>query len=417
MIEDDVQLIQRILSGDDAAFTALVRKHQQSVHALVWRKIGDFHHAEEIAQDTFLQVYKKLSTLKDPRQFSGWLYVITSRCCVNWQRKNKSVLQVLEIPNMEALDKSAYSRYVSKEQEAKASEHRYDIVKRLLQKLPESERTVITLYYLGEMTTREISKFLGVSVNTVTSRLRRGRKRLQQNDTLLIQEMLGSFQLPANFAENITESVSDMQPTPPPVSKPLLPWVALGAAAVLFFIILGASNRYLARFQRPYSFEAASQPTIEIIEAPIVLETNAKPAIRNQVGRTAATRKNSNVGSHGSQTVSTSDASKDSRRFSAAQWSQSIGPPSGLVFDIFATSNETLYAFSPTGIYRLKPNAQTWMPLNTDIPIEGLRVPMAEYRNTLYIVSEDTVFASTDSGETWSAPLLTTYWTGCWIHR
>ena len=79
MIEDDVQLIQRILSGDDVAFTALVRKHQQSVHALAWRKIGDFHYAEEITQDTFLQVYKKLSMLKDPRQFAGWLYVITSQ--------------------------------------------------------------------------------------------------------------------------------------------------------------------------------------------------------------------------------------------------------------------------------------------------------------------------------------------------
>ena len=46
MIEEDVQLIHRILSGDDAAFTALVRKYQKSVHALAWRKIGDFHHAD-----------------------------------------------------------------------------------------------------------------------------------------------------------------------------------------------------------------------------------------------------------------------------------------------------------------------------------------------------------------------------------
>ena len=94
MIEEDVQLIHRILSGDDAAFTALVRKYQKSVHALAWRKIGDFHHAEEITQDVFLQVYNKLSTLKDPRQFAGWLYVTTSRRCSNWHRKNKSRLQV-----------------------------------------------------------------------------------------------------------------------------------------------------------------------------------------------------------------------------------------------------------------------------------------------------------------------------------
>ena len=82
MERDDVQLIHEILAGDDAAFNTLVQKYQKSVHALAWRKIGDFHHAEEITQDTFLQVYRKLATLKDPNQFAGWLYVIANllRC-------------------------------------------------------------------------------------------------------------------------------------------------------------------------------------------------------------------------------------------------------------------------------------------------------------------------------------------------
>ena len=89
MVEDDVQLIYDILSGDDTAFTTLVRKYQKGVHALAWRKVGDFHYAEEITQDTFLQVYKKLSTLKDPRQFPGWLYVMTNRLCSNWLAAKK----------------------------------------------------------------------------------------------------------------------------------------------------------------------------------------------------------------------------------------------------------------------------------------------------------------------------------------
>ncbi len=68
MKKDDVQLIRITLSGDDAAFSTLVQKYRKSVHALAWRKIGDFHYAEEITQDTFLQAYKKLSTLKELRQ-------------------------------------------------------------------------------------------------------------------------------------------------------------------------------------------------------------------------------------------------------------------------------------------------------------------------------------------------------------
>ena len=66
MKHDDAKLIQRVLAGDDTAFSALVKKHQKPVHALAWRKTGDFHVAEEIAQDTFLKAYQNLSTLKEP---------------------------------------------------------------------------------------------------------------------------------------------------------------------------------------------------------------------------------------------------------------------------------------------------------------------------------------------------------------
>ena len=51
----DVALIRRTLDGDDTAFTVLVRKYQKPIHALAWRKVGDFHTAEEITQDTFLK--------------------------------------------------------------------------------------------------------------------------------------------------------------------------------------------------------------------------------------------------------------------------------------------------------------------------------------------------------------------------
>ena len=306
--ENDVQLIRRILSGDDVAFSTLVEKYQKSVHALAWRKISDFHHAEEITQDTFLQVYKKLSTLRNPNQFAGWLYVIANRRCLNWLRKQKTTMQSLEDTSVKEMEKAAYTRYVSEERETAATQHRYEIVEKLLARLPESERTVMTLYYLGEMTTKEISKFLGVSVKTISSRLLRARKRLQEKEELLVHEVLGGVQIPTSLSQNIMRQIADMKPTPTPTPKPLLPWLAFGTAAVLILLLLGISNRYLARFQKPYSFEAASEPTIEIIEAPVVLETDAKPAPRSQVGQATTTGKISSAGLHGSETVSTPGA-------------------------------------------------------------------------------------------------------------
>ena len=88
--KSDAQLVDDILSGDDAAFDTLVEKYQKDVHALVWRKIGDFHYAEEITQDTFLHAYKKLSTLKNPNLFAGWLYVIANRRCIAVAAKGKT---------------------------------------------------------------------------------------------------------------------------------------------------------------------------------------------------------------------------------------------------------------------------------------------------------------------------------------
>ena len=305
MDKSDAHLIRDILSGDDTAFTTLVKKHHKSVHALVWQKIGDFHYAEEITQDAFLQAYKKLSTLRNPNQFAGWLYVIANRCCISWTRKQKHALQLMEDTSVKEIGELTYERYISEQREIEATERRYEIVKRLLEKLPESERTVVTLYYLSEMTTKEIGKFLGVSANTIHSRLHRARERLQKHEELLVQEVLGRVQISENLIENIARKVVNLKPTPVPTGKPLLPWVALSATAICVVLLLSASNQYLAHFQKPYSFEAQSEPTIVIIDAPVVRETDAKPALRNQVGRTTALDKSIGAGLRGSETVST----------------------------------------------------------------------------------------------------------------
>ncbi len=313
-IEDDVQLIRNILSGDDTAFDLLVEKYQKSVHALVWRKIGDFHYAEEITQDTFFQAYEKLSTLRNPNQFAGWLYVIANRLCIDWMRKKKPAMQSLEDTPMEKIEESSYIYHLSEQQQTRNAERRHEIVKKLLAKLPESERTVMTLFYLGEMSMQEISKFLGVSVKAISSRLSRARKRLRQEEDIFVQEFLGGVQLSANLKQNIMQRIADMKPMPQATPKPVIPWIASSTTLVLVVLLLGVSNQYLARFQRPYSFEATSEPTIEIVDTDIILDIASKPAVRNQFGRATLTRKNSGTSTQVSQTVSTSNTPEGSRR-------------------------------------------------------------------------------------------------------
>ena len=326
-MENDVQLIRRILSGDDEAFSTLVEKHQKGVHALAWRKVKDFHYAEEITQDTFLQAYKKLSTLKNPNQFAGWLYVIANRLCINWLQRHKPAMQSLEDTPMEEIEESSYAHYAAEQRETEGTEHRHEIAEKLLSKLPESERTVMTLHYLGEMTAKEISKFLGVSVNTITNRLWRARKRLREDQELLVQEVLGGVQFPTNLTRNIMRQVADLKPTPPPVAKPLLPWGAFGIATFLVVFLLGATHQHLVRFQKPYSFEAAAEPTVEIVDTFIVLDIDSKPDLRNQVGRTTSAKKNIGAELQSSDTPPVSETRGNSLRFSTAQWTRKKDMP------------------------------------------------------------------------------------------
>ncbi len=294
MEENDVQLIHKILSGDDEAFSALVRKHQKSVHALAWRKLGDFHLAEEITQDAFLRVHKSLSTLKNPNQFAGWLYVIVDRLCINWIQRNRYVMQSLEDLPMEEIEEASYTHHVSEQLDLETTEQRHKIVKRLLQRLPESERTVVTLHYLGEMKVKDISKFLGVSANTIKSRLSRARKRLQaQGEELLVSDVLSSVQLPSNLTENIIREANRIKPVPPTSGKPVVPWAIAASIVILATLTLGVSNEYLSRFHQPYSLEAIRAIKVDIVEVtekPIIKD---KPAVRTQLGKMNMSGKNS----------------------------------------------------------------------------------------------------------------------------
>ena len=405
MKNEDAQLINRFLTGDESAFTILVKKHQKRVHALAWRKVGDFHIAEELTQDTFLKVYQKIGTLKNPNQFAGWLYVITDRVCTAWYRKQKPQMESLETISEEEIDGLAYRSYEDEQRENASTEYRRGFIKNLLEQLPESERTVVTLHYLGEMTCKAISEFLGVSPNTVKSRLQRARNRLKEQENM-IRETLGSVQLPTNFTENIMRQVAEIKPVTPTSSKPIVPWAASAATAICIFLIMGVGSQYLARFQTPYNISAQSETTVEIIDAPIVLDTQAKPDLRNQAGRFETDGKRNGIGPQVSEPfVLAADTEIEEKKkvVTKQQWRQASGPEGVTVLGFFASSKGDVYATSPIGIYRLAPDKETWTLINTTGTNGQLYpMPMTERGDTLYIVSVKEVLSSTDHGKTWN---------------
>ncbi len=405
MKNNDVELIQSVLDGDENAFAELVNKHKKAVHALAWRVIGDFHIAEDITQDTFLIVYQRLHTLKDPNQFLGWLYVIARRRCYALIRKKRIRTQPLEDAETAMIGKDVYSQHVADERANTAIDAQREVVKRLLAKLKESERTVMTLYYLGEMTVEEISKFLGVSVGTIKSRLQRARIRLQKEEAM-IREALEHFQLSPNLTDNIIQKVNRLKPTTPSASKPLVPWAIAATSAVLIVLLLGISSQHLMRFQQPYNLDAQAEMTIELVDVPIVLNIDAQPTVRRELGNSNALDKSNNNGQKPNDILSTAaQAEGEDMTNQKQQWIQAKRVKGAPAWNLCPTPDGDLYVITNyLSVYRLSKDGGTWQHLSS---INKLRTSWAgdrtivKWNNTLYFSISNNFYTSADNGETW----------------
>ena len=404
MKTDDVVLIRRVLAGDETAFAELVKKYQKPVHTLAWRKIGDFHIAEDITQETFLKVYQRLHTLKDPHQFSGWLYVITANLCATWLRKKRIQTQPLEDTALTMTQRDAYSQHIVEERTKTAAESQREVVKQLLAKLKESERTVMTLYYLGEMTVAEISRFLGVSTSTIKSRLRRARHRLQKEESM-IREALEHFQITPNLTENIMREVSRLKPIAPSGSKPFAPWAIGISTLAVVLLMLGIGNQHLSRFQKPYSFDATSEMTVEIIEAPVVLNLESEPDVRTQIGSSTTPSRNDGSGQQPDEVLfAAAQADGEDVSIPKQQWIQAEPLKGSDVGGLLVTDDGELYTITYEHIYKMGSGTKRWQQI-TDIDALGTDYRgyalIEKWNDTLYMVVNNALLASKDDGKTW----------------
>ena len=403
MKANDFSLIQRTLEGDQSAFTELVNKYQKWVHTLVWRKIGDFHIAEELTQDVFLKVYKKLSTLKPTDHFPGWLYVIASRHCIAWYRKKQLPTTSLDTMPTSELEELYYLQHASSHSEQISLERQREVVKHLLRKLPESERTVVTLHYLAEMSCEEISEFLGVSPNTVKSRLHRARKRLANQEHLL-HDASGIFQVSPTLTENIAREIARIKPASPSVSKPWIPWGISFAATLLVILLMAPGTLMLSRFQQPYSFEATSEMTVELIDVSVVRESKRKPDPQTRFGRAGTPSENNGSGFQTeSPIIAAAQADRQDTLEAKPQWIQTGGPGGVSKPELFLTTDQTLYAIAKTGLYRLTEKADAWTLISASGPNREFDPVMAEQDDTLYLLTPDELLVSIDGGKTLNA--------------
>lgn len=175
-------LVQLSRTGDSAAFMELIHMYRDKLHRLAYRMLNNQHDSEDIVQETFVRVYLNLNQYDEKQQFSTWIYRIGKNLCIDLLRKKKDV-HSLDTGFNDDKERTFYDKLTSDEASPETrviSNEFQQQLRKVIDKLSDKYKTIVTLYYLNELTLEEISDMLGLPVTTVKSRLYRGREQLRK---------------------------------------------------------------------------------------------------------------------------------------------------------------------------------------------------------------------------------------------
>ena len=197
-------LVTQARKGGVEAYTEIVRRLQDLVVGYAYSILGDFHLAEDAAQETFVAAYLDLPSLSRVEAFTGWLRRIASRRCTRLTRgKHLSTVPVEQEADLVATNPGP-------EEVAERQEVRH-FVQAAIQGLPQREREVTTLLYINGYSQKEVGDFLEITANAVRNRLHAARKKLRERMMGKVKQTLHE-QRPSrdeSFVQEVTEMIRE----------------------------------------------------------------------------------------------------------------------------------------------------------------------------------------------------------------
>ncbi|MGH2369608.1 MAG: GNAT family N-acetyltransferase, partial [Chloroflexota bacterium] len=182
-MEDLKSLVVRAQANSLGAYEAIVVRFQDMAVGYAYSLLGDIHLAEDAAQETFVQAYRDLPTLRQPEAFPGWFRRLTFKQCDRIRRR----MHLRTLPLDAALALPSHEPGPPEVVEARDVQRQ---VRQAIRDLPEPERTVTALFYVGRYAQAEIAAFLDLPVTTVNNRLHAARKRLRRSMLDMAQDHL-----------------------------------------------------------------------------------------------------------------------------------------------------------------------------------------------------------------------------------
>jgi RNA polymerase sigma-70 factor (ECF subfamily) len=172
VFDEDSELLDRLATGDEAAFRMLVERHIDRAYAIALRIVGNAADAEDVVQDTMLKIWSHRGRWQHGRaKFSTWLYRVISNRCIDLRRKprNENVEAVPEVADgqpgaVEIIERNELN----------------GMLELAMQRLPEQQRIAVIFSYHENMSNGEIAQVMDTTVAAVESLLKRGRQQLRQ---------------------------------------------------------------------------------------------------------------------------------------------------------------------------------------------------------------------------------------------
>ena len=191
--QSDEALMARVARGYHDAFDVLVGRYQSAVMTFCYSFVRDHGRSEDLAQDTFLRVYKSAARYRPTAKFTTWLYKIAANLCINALKKGKLRRALsLDSPIGRDPDGSKIIEKIAADENIPLTEAEKNEAQKLLTEaidhLPEEQRTTIVMVEYHCMPYKEIADILGVSVSAIKMRVKRARENLREMLKVLRQE-------------------------------------------------------------------------------------------------------------------------------------------------------------------------------------------------------------------------------------
>ena len=199
-MEELASTIISVQQGNLEAYGLIVQRFQDMACGYAYSILGDFHLAEDAAQESFIQAYRELGSLREPQAFASWFRRIVFTQCTRMTRGKRLDTMPLE----DAVD--IKSTDPSPAEIAEHSELRSKVLDAITA-LPENERIVTALFYINGYSHNDIAVFLDVPVSTIKSRLHTSRDRLKENMMAMVGDYLHENAPDEEFTSRVLENI------------------------------------------------------------------------------------------------------------------------------------------------------------------------------------------------------------------